>query len=104
MKCDIGSNCLSAPLLVLCAVWCVTSGSGWLQSDVADNSGLEVTYNRYKMRQGLLSPAVHIDEPVMKVENNTITAQRSPHKHSIEVRFQFKQDIVYLAVTISKYL
>lgn len=51
---------------LVCAAWCVTSGSGWLQSSVADNSRLRVTYNWYKMRQGLVRPAVHIDEPKMK--------------------------------------
>lgn len=106
MKCDIGSNCLSALLLVLCAVWCVTSGSDWLQSDVADNSGLGVTYNWYKMRQGPRFPTVHIDEARMKAENTT-TRQRSLRRHSLPVCFMLKIGIVYLepcTVYASKYM
>lgn len=61
MKCDIGSTCLSALLLVLCAVCCVTSGTDWLQTDVADNIGA-LGDHCHNMRQGFVSPAVHIDE------------------------------------------
>lgn len=68
MKCDIGSNRLSAPLLVLGAAHSVTSGSGWSQTDPADNNGLGVTNDFYKMRQESQSPAVHIDEPGIETE------------------------------------